>query len=458
MSKHESPGWIQAVVLFICVSLIACLLLPRIARSRRQARMDQSINNLRQIGLATHNYHSAFKKLPQGTGGTTGGDAIDQSNYGRLGPLVALTPFMEAQALWEKISNPYRNPRSGKTFPPMGPVPWFSPEEYTPWGEAPSLLSNAALIDDEEPEVIKGFADPRGSGLTTAYVACYGDGTYLLAEQDDEGRDAEARRNATNRGMFAAATSIRFRDVLDGLSNTIMFSETVPSRVRDPGRSEIFRDVRGLSRQPSLCLGAAADPTAPTWPFGRGAIWADGYLPIGGFQTVLPPNSPSCTSDLGLDDPIVSASSFNGDGVLVLLGDGAVTFISNKIDAGDSDSPGVSIGDGYLRPGSPSPYGIWGALGTRASKEILPNDVGEPVQIQRAARGAVRGPSPFTKWRSSDGAKSLTAEFVRMMDNESVELRSASGNLHHIELNQLSDGDIYRAVRESLLMEKFKEE
>ncbi|MEO1617060.1 MAG: DUF1559 domain-containing protein, partial [Planctomycetota bacterium] len=313
--------------------------------------------------------------------------------------------------------------------------------------------AEALVADEAEREIIQGLEDPSGAGLTTSYVACYGDGTYLQAEQDEEGAEVEQRRRAGNRGMFAAARQLRFRDILDGLSNTLMYSEVVASRTRMPGKSEIVRGVRGLSKNPSLCLKAASDPNAQFWPFGRGAIWADGYLSIGGFQTVLPPNAPSCSSDLGLDDSIVSASSSHAGGVMVLFGDGAVKFISDTIDTGDLESPGVSIGQGYLKPGSQSPFGLWGALGSRASREVINELAGEPVQFPRRVGG--RPMQGATTWRSSDGKLALKAEFVRIIDEETVELRSAAGNLHHVPLNELADQDIFRAVKTWKMKQNF---
>jgi hypothetical protein len=53
------------------------------------------------------------------------------------------------------------------------------------------------------------------------------------------------------------------------------------------------------------------------------------------------------------------------------MADGAVIFITDSIEAGDSNGPSVHRFAGGVAPGSPSPYGLWGALGTRASKETI---------------------------------------------------------------------------------------
>ena len=75
-------------------------------------------------------------------------------------------------------------------------------------------------------------------------------------------------------------------------------------------------------------------------------------------HTISPPNSSSCAL-------FQSATSLHGNGVHVMLGDGGVKFISNNIDSGNQNAL-VPIDDG-----SPSPYGIWGALGTANSREVV---------------------------------------------------------------------------------------
>ncbi len=82
------------------------------------------------------------------------------------------------------------------------------------------------------------------------------------------------------------------------------------------------------------------------------------------------------TSDLRRSSQIVSAGSRHQGGCHVLMGDGAVTFITDAIDSGDSSQETVWRGATNVnsQPGSQSPYGVWGAMGTRASKEVIGTD------------------------------------------------------------------------------------
>ena len=97
-----------------------------------------------------------------------------------------------------------------------------------------------------------------------------------------------------------------------------------------------------------------------------------------GFNTVLPPNSPSCIPfgyPNDWDWGIFSASSYHPGGVHVLLGDNAIKFIPNTIDAGNpvnNMAPNFESQNGRV---GRSPFGVWGALGTRNGTEIIPADV-----------------------------------------------------------------------------------
>ncbi|MEO1618242.1 MAG: DUF1559 domain-containing protein, partial [Planctomycetota bacterium] len=153
---------VELLVVIAIIGILVGLLLPAVQAAREAARRMSCSNNFKQIGLAIHNYHSAYKQMPVHGGGTV--DPITQhiwrpsevSNVGRLSYLVGLTPFMEQQAIWENISNPLNvdsqgnQPpnasgnggaqalRNGGPFPPMGPTP----DEilYTPWAtEIPTL-------------------------------------------------------------------------------------------------------------------------------------------------------------------------------------------------------------------------------------------------------------------------------------------------------------------------------
>jgi len=352
-------------------------------------------NNVKQLGLALHNYHAAFKQLPVQAWGTydTWGvaqantDAADvprSSNQLELSWLVGLTPFFEQQALWEQISNPLVDPISGNIWPPMGPNPRrtltaHSVARYEPW-----LANISSLRCPSDP----GVGIP--SQGRTNYACCIGDAVRethagpLNDRGNSNGKEADVA--ASCRGVFVARKTMKFRGILDGLSNTICAGEIITDLgdndvrtrgVRRTAGPSIWNDVQKCER--------GRDPTRPqfwlaTLPgqiafYGnaeqrRGFQWALGRPYFTGITTISPPNDEVCLQANHINVANAPPSSRHQGGAHVLMADGAVKFITDSIEAGNQQSRTVQLAGG-VAPGSESPYGLWGSLGTRASKETI---------------------------------------------------------------------------------------
>lgn len=123
---------VELLVVIAIIGVLVGLLLPAVQAAREAARRMSCSNNFKQLGLANHNYHSAFNVLPRhGTGTkvlTTGGwwASKNSENSWRLSAIVGLLPFMEQQAIWEQISNPMvgRLDQSTTLTPGTVAVPW----------------------------------------------------------------------------------------------------------------------------------------------------------------------------------------------------------------------------------------------------------------------------------------------------------------------------------------------
>lgn len=339
------------IELFFVIGVIAillALLLPTVRFSREAARRMSCSNNLKQIGLALHNYHSANEHLPEAMGGTEGSSTSTAGNAHRLSGLVALLPFVEQQDMWEQISTPTKF--NGITFPAMGPVPWHP--EYPSWQrEVATFRCPSAERND------------TGFGLTS-YTFCIGD----VARQ--------IHQPSALRGAFACRMTSRFDDITDGLSNTIAMAEIgTPAGLSVVGQFAVQQPPKVLEA-PSSCrdtFGSSRPQfyTADTAlsQIGRGGCWADGAAGFSLVNTLLPPNSPSCAvGGAEAVDGVYSAGSFHSGGSHVLMADGHVAFVTDGIDVGDASQP--TLLPQQLREGTaPSPYGLWGALGTAAGEE-----------------------------------------------------------------------------------------
>jgi len=185
----------------------------------------------------------------------------------------------------------------------------------------------------------------------------------------------------SNRGIFGQVT--RFSDILDGLSNTIMMSERLRAATTGgpvavgQGQVEtvlgIANEIAGVNAAPQICLTALVVDgkyfRAGRMVKGRwGHHYTDGQAERVGFNTVLPPNSPSCSEGNNVNSDnthgLFPPASRHPGGVNAVLADGSTRFISDSIDTGN-------LGVGQAATGAMSPYGVWGALGSKDGAESL---------------------------------------------------------------------------------------
>ena len=411
-SRQSRRGFtlVELLVVIAIIGVLVGLLLPAVQAAREAARRMSCSNNFKQIGLAVHNYHSAYKQLPTHGSGT--GIGLNSPNWWQRGndaskmclsAFVGLTPFMEQQALWEKISNPMAETVTGAAppgntglpgqWPAMGPSPrnFSLTPGYIPWStEIPTLRCPS------DPGT-----GPPSLGRTN-YATCMGDSPSPWANNYKSGNLTpgsnwgHSAANSVNRGMFYPRKESKFRDTLDGLSNTIAMGEIKTDLGDRDIRSSISWRGRGsqdVNNNPSFCLDAGEiDPERPTYWCApgssnctpperlvqnssrdcRGGNWANFRAIVTQMYTVLPPNKEVCVGQW-VDGPGTCPPSSNHQGgAHILMGDGAVVFMTDSVEAGDRRAGGVRLGQtGPRAPGSPSPYGLWGALGTRGGKETI---------------------------------------------------------------------------------------
>jgi prepilin-type N-terminal cleavage/methylation domain-containing protein/prepilin-type processing-associated H-X9-DG protein len=403
LSKPNRSGFtlVELLVVIAIIGVLVGLLLPAVQAAREAARRMSCSNNFKQIGLAFHNYHAAYDQLPMHMGGTNrAGGANWFSNPDRgsnrlsLSVLVGLTPFFEQQAIWEQISNPntvdLSTPGTPRAipWPAMGPTPT---DEDNTVGAGTNTRNTAYQPWMTEIATLRCPSDP-GTGLPamgrTNYGACLGDAVQF----HDQGPYTNGTLQAlaanpgirgSGRGVFVSRMKTGFRDVLDGTANTIMAGEFAT----DLGDRAITTFIRQINNFPTLQLNPKAcrgdiDPARPKFwlpgltpavaaNLGRGYRWASGALPFSTVNTILPPNSELCMAFGATGNGMCPPSSRHQGGAHVLMTDGAVKFITDSIEAGNSSSPTVTTTAGGLPAGVQSPYGLWGALGTKASSEVI---------------------------------------------------------------------------------------
>ncbi|SMP66802.1 prepilin-type N-terminal cleavage/methylation domain-containing protein/prepilin-type processing-associated H-X9-DG domain-containing protein [Neorhodopirellula lusitana] len=394
--RRQAFTLVELLVVIAIIGVLVGLLLPAVQAAREAARRMSCSNNFKQIGLGLHNYHSAYQRLPTHMGGTfsSGGGTHLQNNNRLLSYLVGVLPFVEQQALWEQISNPNNKNADGGTrtpsWPAMGPVPWMP--SYGPW--ATDIPTFRCPSDP-------GFGLPAMG--RTNYAACIGDDAMTSNGPYDPWTNnlrwstvIEKDARAHYRGFFRPMMDSRFRDVLDGLANTIAAGEIntdlgdhdiTTIALRAPRNWWNFVDNR------NECAGAISTQRPRFWGEGivqvasgdpgknqldnseraRGYMWANGEPLWTSFMTIKAPNTELCSLGGSGAEMSGSTSSRHQGGTHVLMGDGAVKFITDSIDTGSHNGMVFHdhTGNRPTVPGAASPFGVWGALGTRASKEVI---------------------------------------------------------------------------------------
>lgn len=433
--RRKTSGGFTLVELLVVIAIIGVLvglLLPAVQAAREAARRMSCSNNFKQIGLAMHNYHSAYKQLPRQQGGTGLGildnntswwQGSTTTNNEELSAFVGLTPFMEQQALWEQISAGGRRtvtwnnnnalPRAAGqlgAWQPMGPNPRLDREggesrRFPPWvTEIPTLRCPS---------------DP-GTGLPgggrTNYAVSLGDSWTQVWDHGPKEANLNPPPNnwrpewfaAADRGVFSKRRDTKFRDILDGLANTVAGGEIITDNRDRDKRSSLAAVTQSwiVEANPSYCVNnlwvSAEEPqfwcdageancNPPTRYMdgqnGRGMNWAWGAMTMTAMHTIRPPNSEMCEAHWYDNVGTCPPSSRHQGGCHILMADGAVIFITDSIEAGDQQAPVIGArfdqngaqfpNNRPNRAGRKSPYGLWGALGSRAARETIEEELNQ---------------------------------------------------------------------------------
>ncbi|TWT92509.1 DUF1559 domain-containing protein [Neorhodopirellula pilleata] len=402
MKKHSAARnaftLVELLVVIAIIGVLVGLLLPAVQAAREAARRMSCGNNFKQIGLAIHNYHAAYDQLPTHGSGThtevsplfNWSTASGSSNNIHLSVLVGLTPFIEQQALWELISNSYDTngdgviayaaPSANSTgdYYPMGPGPSVIYRHYEPWSTDVSSFRCPSDPGIGLPAMGRtNYAVNLGDSIDRMNIGDRGHANFPLVQNSNRAR-------ASNRGFFARFQKTSFSNVLDGLSNTIAMGE-IATDIGDNDNRTIIKGTANedaIRDNPRTCYETAGliDSTRPRfWTSGgidnanngRGYIWASSTSIFTSMFTILPPNNAVC-HQWTLSTGVLPPSSRHEGGVHVLMGDGAVKFVTESIDSGNTNAGNVWLnGFAGQAPGSQSPYGLWGALGTRANSETI---------------------------------------------------------------------------------------
>ena len=334
---------VELLVVIAIIGILIALLLPAVQAARSAARRMECSNKFKQLGLALHNYHSTYNSLPSFDYGPAarnpwGGGSMLYST------LVALLPYIEQNAIADQLAADDAAGDDHMVF-----------DEYAIWS-----YQISAYTCPSDPNA--NFTGTWNNAGVSSYCVSSGDWPWLqYAESPGEGR-----------GPFRLQAWAGFGAVTDGLSNTIFMSErriaidgsrhildgtafsvNLDSPTADPTQGFKASGCMALRGENNQYVASASVSNDTGWNWAWGAPFSTS------FSTILPPNSPSCSTSYHF---LGGPSSYHVGGAGVLLGDGSVTFVSETIDTQDLSQPPVKSGK--------SPFGIWGALGSASGGDM----------------------------------------------------------------------------------------
>ena len=376
-SRRRGFTLIELLVVIAIIAVLIALLLPAVQAAREAARRMQCTNNLKQVGLAMHNYHSTYDVFPMAASKNCNSDPYtncpgyaDWRGWSSLGTAL---PFVEQLALYNSINYS------------------FAEEIH----DAVPQPTNATALATK----VNAFMCPTdpyvGQQNINSYHACYGTSSDWPSGPNNGSGSMQNADGSGSTGMFAVWISYGLRDALDGSSNTLLFSEALVgdskgNEVLNPPSSRQFSGSapgshyrgngiviaaakyevddftvsattqQGILNSLQACATEWSNPRSMAITSHRGYRWGS-FSEGSGFNVAQTPNDHTYPFNVcrGQGTPPQSdngsnslpATSMHPGGVNALFADGSVKFIKDTINRT-----------------------TWWALGTRARGEIVSAD------------------------------------------------------------------------------------
>jgi len=230
---------IELLVVIAIIAILIALLLPAVQQAREAARRTQCKNNMKQLALAAHNFEQTYGNLPPGyLGPDLPTEDLSPPGSPYIGPLAQLLPYVEQAALFQSMNVNQLNP----ALPSASQNRWFNDattaaaaQAKIPGYECPSANPYGNTLDviarlhwwltTGGGASINITTFSNATVLTNGTAGSLGRTNYMavagrMGQLGDPGWD-------NWKGCFSRRAKVKFRDLTDGLSNTLMFGEVL---------------------------------------------------------------------------------------------------------------------------------------------------------------------------------------------------------------------------------------